>query len=188
MNTDDKAAPKYSCLLCGIGFDEGDLEDGLAVVRSGEYYCRKCFTNEFANDCVNHPGVKAVAACSICARRFCADCLIDILGSPVCAGCKGLALVRLRQGTYGIKLWKRSQQSPYAIFVAGILGFLFCGLFSGLAVYGYLMHRIEVQQGIAKRNRFADIGFALGLVWILLFLVVVITGVILPIFPFFWMR
>lgn len=186
MNPDDKNTPSHFCQLCGVGFDEGDLKDGVAVIRRGEYYCRKCFAAEFPSDCVDHPGIEAVATCSICGRRFCGDCLIDILGSHVCAGCKGLALVRLRQGTYGVKPWRKSRQSPYAIFAAGILGFLFCGLFSGLAVFGYILHRMEVREGIAQRSRLADIGFALGLVWILLFLLVIVIGVLPSVFPGLW--
>jgi hypothetical protein len=43
-------------------------------------------------DCINHPGVAAVANCAHCGQPFCNSCLVPIQGMPYCGNCKSVAV------------------------------------------------------------------------------------------------
>ena len=66
--------------------------------------------------CRNHPEVSEdLRYCVRCGGRFCRNCLVEIHGSPYCAGCKGEAILDVRSGvertTYGplrlATVWQR---------------------------------------------------------------------------------
>ncbi len=88
--------PQYFCKVCGAGFVEEDILDGIAVRRLDEVYCRKHFLENFPNECEKHPGTKAVAYCSRCRMPLCENCVIELQDEKLCSRCKNRVLGELR--------------------------------------------------------------------------------------------
>ncbi len=50
-------------------------------------------------NCTNHPEtIEGLRHCSRCGRPFCADCVVELRGLTLCAGCKNEQLLDLRSG------------------------------------------------------------------------------------------
>lgn len=187
MDSASTSPPQYYCQACGVGITEEQIESGAAVMRQAEAYCRRCFRKKFPRECSNHPGVAATRRCSICRRRLCENCVIELQGRQICARCKKRALGELSDGhprPFPSKILSTFDrpthvQSTVAVFVAGILGFMCCGLFGILAVTGYLRHRREVARGWGRRSILADIGLFLGIGWLIFFLAFFILSAVL---------
>jgi phage FluMu protein Com len=88
--------PTLFCKVCGTGFVEEDILDGIAVRRFDEVYCRKHFLENFPNECEKHPGSKAVAYCARCRMPLCENCVIELQNEKLCNRCKNRVLGELR--------------------------------------------------------------------------------------------
>ena len=54
-------------------------------------------------NCINHPEtIDGLRHCSRCGRPFCTDCLVELRGLTLCAGCKNEQLLDLRSGAAGV--------------------------------------------------------------------------------------
>jgi len=88
----------FTCQGCATGVSRKDLRRGLAFKRDGKIYCKKCFTEKFPQECLNHPGKIADSICAMCHSPLCSDCVVRIGDKVVCALCKPLALSRIARG------------------------------------------------------------------------------------------
>jgi uncharacterized RDD family membrane protein YckC len=53
-------------------------------------------------NCTNHPEtIEGIRHCSRCGGPFCPDCLIELRGLTLCAGCKSEQILDLRSGAVG---------------------------------------------------------------------------------------
>lgn len=191
MDPSSITGPRYFCAACNAGLTDDEMDDGLAVRRGTEVLCHKCFRKKYPGECINHPGSKATRRCSVCRRRLCENCLIKLQGRRVCGRCKERVLGELADGRPRVFTSKilasfdrpSYRQSTVAIFIAGLLGFICCGLLGILAVTGYMRHRREVARGWARRSILADIGFYLGVGWLIFFVTLCILSIVIDRFP-----
>lgn len=186
MESPSASEPRYFCPVCGAGFGEKQSRYGVSIVRGGDVYCHACFKKAFPDECENHPGVKATRSCAVCEKRFCVNCVTEIQGREVCNRCKGRVLTgllaqqdrpvgKLSAVAYRIStVWRHS---PVAIFLAGILGFFFCGIPGIVAITGYVGYRERVFRGRAPRSVLAIIGFILGVLSLVFYAVILLVMV-----------
>jgi hypothetical protein len=132
----------------------------------------------FPDECMYHPGKKVSVKCELCQRRLCKDCLIELQGRRICRQCKEEMLADLAAGReipqdnlFG-RLSSINQNQPVIVFVAGLLGFFFCGLPSIVAVAVYVDYRIKVTKGFARKSALATAGLILGVLSLLFYLII----------------
>ena len=181
---------RYFCPECGAEFAEKQTRYGVSIVRGRDVYCHMCFVKAFPDECENHPGIKADRFCANCGKKFCGNCILELQGEQVCRRCKGIVLAGLESeqsrpiGKLGAIAYRLSRgmrpSQPVVIFIAGILGFIVCGIPGIMAIMGYARYREKVARNRAKRSILATAGFVLGVLslagYALLLFMLVLSG------------
>ncbi len=119
--------------------------------------------------CPNHPEQPAAACCRACGRWFCPECLVELLGQPLCEPCKKRRLEQLQAG--GAYLPEPVSTVPpenwWAVvsFALALCGLYPCvGLATGpLAVIAGILGLIRSRQMAGHPRKWAAVtGLALG--------------------------
>lgn len=109
--------------------------------------------------CMTHPLAPAEGPCAGCARPYCANCLVEIMGRRLCAECKARVVGSVEQ---------RKPQHPYALWavLVPLIGYFTVCLVPVLCPIGiYLGHRVvrEVDEDPRLSGRSAGLaGMVLG--------------------------
>lgn len=104
---DEPMEPRYFCPVCQTGFSEEAIDEGAAIKRYNEVYCREHFREKFPDECIDHPGTLVSAQCSRCGRRVCENCYIELRGKKICGRCKPARMVEMVTGRPARRVEKR---------------------------------------------------------------------------------
>jgi len=87
-------------------------------------------------NCTNHPEtIEGLRHCSRCGRPFCGNCLIELRGLTLCAGCKNEQLLDLRSGAVaGVPFNLASVGRRWAALIIDRFLFVFIGVTLVIAV------------------------------------------------------